>query len=102
MNRKVATALTTAALFASVSFSAALAGAQGPQNASAEQPAPKLERTGQKQKKVAQHSCPVHPDVKARTPGKCPKCRMEERKQKAAQQKEKDKQKELGGAAANE
>jgi hypothetical protein len=99
MNRKVATALTAAALFASVSVSAALAGVQ---NGQAEQPAPKVVRTGQKQKKVSQHSCPIHPEVKARTPGKCPKCRMEERKQKEAQQKEKDKQKELGGAAVNE
>lgn len=99
MNRRIATALATAALFASVSVSAALAGAQ---NAQTGQPAPKIERTGQKQKKVAQNSCPIHPEVKARTPGKCPKCRMEERKQKEAQQKEKDKQKELGGAGVNE
>lgn len=96
MNRKIATALATAALFASVSVSAALA------NAQTEQPAPKIARTGQKQKKVAQNSCPIHPDVKARTPGKCPKCRMEDRKQKEAQQKEKDKQKDSGGAVVNE
>lgn len=102
MNRKIATALAAAALFASVSVSAALAGAQNAQNPQAEQPAPKIERTGRKQKKVAQNSCPIHPEVKARTPGKCPKCRMEDRKQKEAQQKEKDKQKELGGAVVNE
>ena len=99
MNRKIVTALAAAALFASVSVSAALAGAQ---NGQTEQPAPKVERTGQKQKKVAQNSCPVHPDVKARTPGKCPKCRLEDRKQKEAQQKEKAKQKELGIEAVNE
>ena len=100
MNRKIATALASAALLASVSVSAVLAGVQDPQNEQPAPTAPKVERTGQKLKKVAQTSCPVHPDVKARTPGKCPKCRMEERKQKEAQQKAK--QKELGVETINE
>jgi uncharacterized low-complexity protein len=112
MNRKVARTLFVAALFASASASVALVGAQTAQNAQTtqnaqatqkEQPAlPKIERTGRKQTKVAQSSCPIHPDVKARTPGKCPKCRAEDRKQKEAQQKERDRQKESGVEVVNE
>jgi len=92
MTRRLATALASAALFAFISAPTATSVAQ----------TGATPRTGEKTTKAAQSSCPVHPDVKARTPGKCPKCRMEDRKQKEAQQKEKDKQKEQGGEAVNE
>jgi hypothetical protein len=37
--------------------------------------------------KEVQSSCPVHPEIKARTAGKCPKCRMQERAEKSAREK---------------
>lgn len=40
-------------------------------------------RTGEKEAKVVATSCPIHPEVKTRAAGKCPVCRMEERKQAA-------------------
>jgi hypothetical protein len=110
MKRRLATTLASAALLAFVSAQAA-SNTQSVQTAdththaaqAAEQP---VERTGQKVTKPVQMSCPVHPEVKARS-GKCPKCRMEERKQTEARAKGKDKvkprpQEAQEGAANNE
>jgi hypothetical protein len=41
-------------------------------------------RTGEKTKKVGRQSCPIHPEFKARSAGRCPKCRVEERKMRSA------------------
>ncbi|HEX8501290.1 MAG TPA: hypothetical protein VF659_11980 [Pyrinomonadaceae bacterium] len=80
MKRRLATALTTAALLAlSVT---AWAGAQTEQG-----PA----RTGERNTKTVLQSCPVHPEFKARSAGKCPQCRAEERKMKSARDKDKGK-----------
>ena len=96
MNRKLATTLASAAFIAFVSVPVALTGAQSAQEG---QP---VERTGQKVTKDVQTSCPVHPEIKARTAEKCPKCRMEARKQKGARDKDKSKAQQQQGAAANE
>jgi hypothetical protein len=82
MNRRLATTLASAAFLAFVSVPAALSGAQQP--APEDQPTP---RTGQKVTKAVQSSCPVHPEIKARTAGKCPKCRMQERNEKSSREK---------------
>ena len=54
-------------------------------------PAPEatpMPRTGEKvAAKVVTASCPIHPEVKTVSAGKCPVCRMEERKQTAARAK---------------
>lgn len=50
-----------------------------------------MPRTGEKATKLVTNSCPVHPEVKTRTAGKCPLCRREERKQTAARAKEQGK-----------
>jgi hypothetical protein len=97
MNRRLANALATAAFVAFVAAPAALTGAQTAQ----ENEAPP--RTGQKATKDVQTSCPVHPEIKARTAEKCPKCRMEARKQQGARDKNKDKvQQQPQGETANE
>jgi len=92
MNRRLATTLASAAFLAFVSVPAAFSGAhqhsaqEGQQQQEQEQPTP---RSGQKVTKEVQSSCPVHPEIKTRTAGKCPKCRMQERAEK--QQREKGK-----------
>jgi uncharacterized paraquat-inducible protein A len=97
MNRKLTTALASAAFLAFVSVPAALTGAQSAQEqktpaqdeqAQQQQAVP---RSGQKTKKDVQSSCPVHPEIKARTAEKCPKCRIEARKERDARAKDKDK-----------
>lgn len=96
MKRRIANALASAALIALAATTPGLDTRaqtnQGP------------ERTGQKLTKAVQQSCPVHPDVKARSAGKCPKCRAEERKMKSARDKDKSKvnQQQQDGAAVNE
>lgn len=104
MNRRLATALAFAAFLTFASASAALTGAQSPQQpAQEEQQPPVVERTGQKTKKDVQTSCPVHPEIKARTAEKCPKCRADMRKQKNARAKDKNKvQPQQQGTPANE
>lgn len=104
MNRRLATALATAAFLAFVSAPAALTGAQSQQPAQEEQQQPVVERTGQKMKKDVQTSCPVHPEIKARTAEKCPKCRADLRKQKNARAKDKNKvlPQQQQGTPANE
>ena len=83
MKRRLATTLTSAALLA-LSVTAGLnAGAQTAQQGPA--------RTGEKTTKTVEQSCPVHPEIKARSAGKCPKCRAEERKMKSARDKDKGK-----------
>lgn len=82
MNRRLANTLATAAFLAFVSVPAALSGPQQP--AQEDQP---TERSGQKVTKAVQSSCPVHPEIKARTAGKCPKCRMQERNERSAREK---------------
>ena len=79
MKSKIATALASVALLAFVSTQAASITQQTEQAATP--------RTGQKVTKPVKTSCPVHPEVKTRSAGKCPKCRMEERKQGAARTK---------------
>ena len=79
MKSKIATALASAALLAFVSTQAASTAQQAEQAATP--------RTGQKVTKPVQTSCPMHPEVKTRSAGKCPKCRMEARKQNAARAK---------------
>ena len=99
MNRRPAAALAFAAFLTFVSAPAPLAGAQSAQEG---QP---VERSGQKTTKDVQTSCPVHPEIKARTAEKCPKCRIEARKLKGARDKDKNKvqpQQQQQGAAANE
>ena len=99
MNRRLTTALATAAFLTFVSVPAAFTGAQSAQQE--EQP---VQRTGQKTKKDVQTSCPVHPEIKARTAEKCPKCRAELRKQRGARDKDKNKvqPQQQQGAPANE
>ena len=82
MNRRLATTLASAAFLTFISVPAALSGAQQP--AQETQP---TERSGQKVTKAVQASCPVHPEIKTRTAGKCPKCRMQERNEKSARDK---------------
>ena len=97
MNRRLTTALAFAAFLTFVSAPAALTGAQSAQE---EQP---VERSGQKTKKDVQTSCPVHPEIKARTAEKCPKCRAESRKQKGVRDKDKNKVRpQQQGEPANE
>ncbi|MCA1615170.1 MAG: hypothetical protein LC800_13760 [Acidobacteria bacterium] len=98
MKRSLATALTSAALLA-LSVTAGLnAGAQTNQGP---------ERTGEKTEKAVQQSCPVHPEFKARSAGRCPKCRADERKMKSAREKDKGKvnrpqQQQEEGSSSNE
>ncbi len=80
MKRTIATALASVALLAFVSTQAASTNTQ-----QTEQTA--TPRTGQKATKPVQTSCPMHPEVKTRSAGKCPRCRMEARKQTAARAK---------------
>lgn len=79
MKRTIATALASVALLAFVSTQAASTTQQTEQTATP--------RTGQKVTKPVQTSCPMHLEVKTRSAGKCPKCRMEARKQSAARAK---------------
>lgn len=61
------------------------------------------EPTPAEQKKMTKPvttSCPMHPEIKARSAGKCPKCRMEERKRKSALEKKNKKAQE--GTPVNE
>ena len=101
MNRRLATALATAALLTFASAPAAPTGAQSPQTAQEEQQQP-VERSGQKTKKDVNTSCPVHPEIKARTAEKCPKCRAELRKQKSARERDKNRVQPQQGAPAND
>lgn len=80
MKRTIVTALASVALLAFVSTQAASTNTQ-----QTEQTA--TPRTGQKTTKPVQTSCPMHPEIKTRSAGKCPKCRMEARKQSAARAK---------------
>lgn len=80
MKRRLATALASAALLA-LSVTAGLdAGAQTTNQAAA--------RTGERTTRVAAHSCPIHPEIKARSAGRCSKCRAEERKIKSARERD--------------
>lgn len=82
MKRRLATALGTAALLALSLTANPGAGAQTGQGP---------ERTGEETTKTVQQSCPVHPEIKARSAGRCPKCRAEERKMRSAREKDKNK-----------
>jgi Heavy metal binding domain len=94
MNRRLKTVIISAALAALVSTPAVLTnGAQTEQ-------APT--RTGEKATKPVPMSCPVHPEIKARAAGKCPKCRMQERKQRAAREKKSRAAQSQEGNSANE
>lgn len=96
MKRRLATALASAALLA-LSLTAGLeAGAQTSQGP---------ERTGVKRGKPVKQSCPVHPEFKARTAGRCPKCRVKERTLNGAREKERSKgatPQQEEGSASNE
>ena len=81
MTRRLATALASAALFAFIS---------APTATSVAQTTGATPRTGEKATKVAQTSCPVHADVKARSAGRCPKCRAEERREKVGKERDKN------------
>lgn len=94
MNRRLTITLAVAILIASASTQAGFAGAQQTEQGPA--------RTGQKETKAVEVSCPVHPEVKTRTAGKCPKCRMEERKQKSAREKKEKKGQAQGASVVNE
>jgi hypothetical protein len=89
MNRRLRTIFAAAALFVFASTPALLTtGAQTEQEAApAAQGRPKPVTT----------SCPVHPEIKARSAGKCPKCRMAERKRRSAQEKKERKAKAQEG-----
>ncbi|MCA1565756.1 MAG: hypothetical protein LC803_08990 [Acidobacteria bacterium] len=82
MNRKLTTVLASAALLVFVSAPGTQTHAQ-----STQQDAYGNERTGQKETREIQATCPVHSEIKARTAEKCPKCRIESRKQQAARAK---------------
>ena len=97
MNRRLATALAFAAFLTFVSVPAAFTGAQ-----SAQEEGQPVQRTGQKEKKEIQTSCPMHPEIKARTADKCPKCRAESRKQRGARERDKNRVQPQQGAPANE
>jgi hypothetical protein len=79
MKRRLTNALAAAALLALSLTAGHEAGAQEGQ-------AP--ERTGVKRAKAVRRSCPAHPEVKARSAGRCPKCRAAERKVMSARDKE--------------
>jgi len=83
MKRRLATAIASAALLA-LSVTAGL-------NAVAQTKQEGPERTGERTGKAVQQSCPVHPEIKARSAGRCPKCRADERKMKSAREKDKNK-----------
>lgn len=83
MNRRLANTLASAAFLAFISVPATLSVAQQP----AQEEQQPTQRSGQKVTKAVQSSCPVHPEIKARTAGKCPKCRMQERTEKSARDK---------------
>jgi hypothetical protein len=98
MNRRLASVLASAAFLTFVSVPAALSGAQQ----QPEQDDKPVERTGEIVAKAVQASCPVHPEIKARTAGKCPKCRIQERGEKSTREKGKGRvrqqqQQETGG-----
>lgn len=93
MNRRITITLASAVLMAFISTPAAPAGAQTAQQ---DAPPTAIERTGRKSAKEVVTTCPIHPDVVAKA-GKCPKCRMEERKQKHAREKKEKKDKENNG-----
>ncbi|HEX8560740.1 MAG TPA: hypothetical protein VF668_21785 [Pyrinomonadaceae bacterium] len=98
MKRRLATALASAALLALSVTSGLDAGAQ-----TAQGPA----RTGEKNSRQVLRSCPIHPEFKARTAGRCPKCRAEERKMKSARERDANKvtrpqQAEQQGPASND
>ena len=78
MTRRLATALASAALFAFISAPSATSVAQ----------TGATPRTGEKTTKAVQSSCPVHPEIKARTAARCPKCRAEERRQRVAKERD--------------
>ncbi len=78
MTRRIATALASAALFAFISAPSATSVAQ----------TSATPRTGERAGKAVQTSCPVHPEVKARTAARCPKCRAEERRQRVAKERD--------------
>jgi hypothetical protein len=83
MNRKLTTVLASAALLVFTAAPSTHTHAQSAQ----QRDAYGNERTGQKEEKEVQASCPVHPEIKARTAEKCPKCRIEARKLQAARAK---------------
>lgn len=85
MNRKLTTALASAALFIFFAAPTHTHAQSGQRDAQGN------ERTGQKVSKEIKSSCPIHPEIKARTAEKCPKCRIELRKQQAARAKGSDK-----------
>ena len=94
MKRRLATALASAALLALSVTAGTGADAQANQGP---------ERTGEKTTRDVQQSCPVHPEVKARSAARCPKCRAEERKMKGARDKSKiNRPQQQEGAAVNE
>jgi hypothetical protein len=97
MRRKLATALTCLALTAFVAAATAPTGAR-----SAQTNDEVVERTGSKRTKPEKMSCPIHPEIKARTAGKCAKCRIEERKQKESRGRDKNKVQENEGSDTNE
>lgn len=75
MKRRLATALAAALLL--------FAATDGAFNAAAQAP----EAAARKATKPVQRSCPLHPEIKARSAGKCPKCRVQQRKMKSAREK---------------
>ncbi len=80
MKRRLATALTTAALLAlSMTAGTDAQTNQGP------------ERTGEKNTRTEVQSCPIHPEIKARSAAKCPKCRAAERSMRSQREKDKSK-----------
>ena len=95
MNRRLKNIFAAAALAVIASTPAVLTtGAQTAQ----EGPTP----AGQRMTKPVLTSCPTHPEIKARSAGKCPKCRMEERKRRSAQEKKDRKAKEAAPVQAEE
>lgn len=94
MHRRLATAFASVALIASASVPAR------PTALAQNEQAPA--HTGQRVTKPVLTSCPVHPEIKARSAGKCPKCRMAERKRKSAWEKKNRAQSQQGAAPANE
>jgi uncharacterized paraquat-inducible protein A len=93
MNRRLTTIFAAAALAVVASAPAALSTA-------AQETAQESEQTGRRAPRPVTTSCPAHPEIKARSAGKCPKCRMAERNRRSAQEKRERRAKAQEGTPA--
>jgi hypothetical protein len=66
--------LALAGLVAVLSLALAIAGCGKPESQPSQQPQPGGDSSGQQATQL--YTCPMHPDVRQSTPGKCPTCGM--------------------------